>query len=109
MEAKATSTALETKLTQLRIMTECMHGILEKAKEEAITCHQTVLQTIINNVENLRLAVEAKKITEKEDLTEWSAKINNTLADADSRIQATKQWLEDNQRKQQMAESEEKL
>lgn len=108
MEAKATSATLETKLTQLRITTERTHEILEKVEEEAITRHQTVLRTIVNDVENLRLAVEAEKIAEKEDLTEWSAEINK-LADADSHIRATKQWLEDNRRKQQTAEREEKL
>ena len=66
--------ALKTKITQLQITAKRADGVLAKADDESIARHQATLRTVINDVDNLRLTVEAEKIAAKEDTTEWMPK-----------------------------------
>ena len=96
------------KLTQLHITTEWSNEIISSSDEETITRHQTTLWAVINEVDNPRREIEAKKIEDK-DVTEGNAKINKKLADTDSHVRTAKKWLEENRRKQESIERKEKL
>ena len=109
METEAQIAALETKLVQLQITIKRTDGVLAKADEENIARHQATLRAVTSEVDNLRLAVEAKKIAAKEDITEWNVDINNKLEQADGDVRATKRWLEESKRKQETIEREEKI
>ncbi|CAB4034967.1 Hypothetical predicted protein, partial [Paramuricea clavata] len=103
------STALETKLFQLQLTTKRTDGILAKSEEEPIARHQGTLRTVIGEVENLRLTVEAEKLGRKEDTTEWSEEIDTKISEADSHVRLTKEWLAENKRKLEEMENDEKI
>ena len=108
-KATASVAALQTKITQLKMTMKRTDGVLAKDDEESVARHQATLRTIINEVDNLRLTVEAEKITAKEDPTEWNAEIDDEMDQADTRVRATKQWLENKKKEQESIEREEKL
>ena len=101
--------ALKTKITQLQITAKRADGVLAKADDESIARHQATLQTVINEVDNLHLTIEAEKIAAKEDTTEWNAEINNEIDQQTSASERRKQWLEKNKKEQESIEREEKL
>ena len=101
--------ALETKTKQLQITVKRTTNILDKGDEESIERHLTTLRTIISDVEKLRLAVEVEKIAADEDTSEWENIINGEITQADNCVRATKAWLSDNKKKQNVLELEEKL
>ncbi|CAB3981844.1 Hypothetical predicted protein, partial [Paramuricea clavata] len=103
------STTLETKLFQLQLTTKRTDGILAKSEEEPIARHQGTLRTVIGEVENLRLTVEAEKLGRKEDTTEWSEEIDTKISEADSHVRLTKEWLAENKRKLEEMENDEKI
>ena len=103
------SKALETKLAQLRITSKRTEGILAKSDEESIARHQGTLRTIIGEVENLRIAVEAEKIGKNENTTEWSEEIDTKINEADKDVRLTKEWLAKHKRRQENIEKEEKM
>ncbi len=62
MEATVASTALETKLIQLKLTTERTKGNLDQPNEESIARHQTTLRNVIGKVDKLCLTVKAEKV-----------------------------------------------
>ena len=109
METTVASTALETKLIQLKLAMERTDGVLAKSSEESIARHQTTLRNVIAEVDKLHLTVEAEKVGRKEDTTEWSKQIETKLNEADGHVQLTKEWLAANKRKLEEIERNEKL
>ena len=109
METKAQIATLETKLVQLQITIKRTDGVLAKANEESIARHQAMLRAVTNEVDNLRLTVEAEEIAAKEYITEWNVEINSKLEQTDGDVRATKRWLEENKRKQETIKREEKI
>ena len=109
METTVASTALETKLIQLKLAMERTDGVLAKSSEESIARHQTMLRNVIAEVDKLHLTVEAEKVGRKEDTTEWSKQIETKLNKADGHVQLTKEWLATNKRKLEEIERNKKL
>ena len=103
------SAVLETKLLQLQLTTKRTDGILAKSDEESIARHLGTLRTVVGEVDKLRLTVEAEKIGNKEDTTEWSAEIDTKISEADGHVRRTKEWLAENKRRLEEIEKEEKI
>ena len=109
MDATESSRALETKISQLQITSKRTDRILTKCDEESITRHQGTLQTIISEVEKLRITVEAEKIEKKENTDEWSEGIDTKIHEADGHVRLTKEWLAENKRKAEDIDKEQKI
>ena len=81
---------LDVKLTQLHITMERTRKNIER--------HCVTLTTIMDSVNEMRLAVKESKIKAKEDMTEitkWNSKIDAQLAEADKEIERLQIWLEE--------------
>ena len=96
-------------MVQLQLTTKRTDGILAKSEEEPIARHQGTLRTVIGEVDQLRLTVEAEKLGRKEDTTEWSEEIDTKISEADSHVRLTKEWLAEHKRKLEEVEKEEKI
>ena len=109
----ATSEAtLQTKLIQLQITVGRTKNILETRNQEAIERHQKALKVIIAEAEQCKMAEEAKKIAEKQDLTEiseWNTEIELKIASADHEINRLKKWCDDNNRERDERQKKQEL
>jgi flavin-binding protein dodecin len=64
------------------------HNNVDNGQAEAIERHQKTLRTVINEVDQLRIEIEAYKITEQEkdeDLDAWNANIVTQIAKGESK------------------------
>jgi hypothetical protein len=69
---------------------------VDNGQAEAIERHQKTLRTVINEVDQLHIEIEAHKITEQvkdEDLDVWNANIVTQIAKGDQSVEILKEWL----------------
>ena len=111
MAAKET-TDLETKLTQLNIAVERTQAILSSGKRVSIKRHLEALQTTAKETNDCKRAVEAVKITNKEERTkidEWNSEIDSQFEKADEASSQLEKWLVDAERAEKFVAQEEEL
>ncbi len=103
---------LKTKLTQLNRTTKRTTSILDSAQSEAIERHQKTLKTVINDVDQLRIEIEAYKITNEvtdEELDAWNTNIASQIAEADQSVESLKGWLNNRKTEREIHEREEQI
>ena len=80
---------LKNKIVQLDITITRTQNILERQNYKAIERQEKAIKAIIDEIEVCKHAVEAEKITAKQDvdeIVEWVAKIDEKLARADKEV-----------------------
>ncbi len=103
---------LKTKLTQLNRTTKRTTSILDSAQSEAIERHQKTLKTVINDVDQLRIEIEAYKITNEvtdKELDAWNTNIASQIAEADQSVESLKGWLNNRKTEREIHEREEQI
>ena len=103
---------LKTKLVQLNMTTNRTKSIVDNGQAEAIERHQKSLRTVINEVDQLRIEIEALKITEQvkdEDLDAWNANIVTQIAKGDQSVEILKEWLNSRKTERETYEREEQI
>ncbi len=88
---------MENKLVQLKLVVGRTQNILESENQEAIERQKRALHTIIDEIEKIKVAEEAKMISEEKDLDEiskWNASIEGKLTEADNNIRSLREWCE---------------
>ena len=105
MEAsQATQLRLNTKLTQLRNAVGKTKTVIDSSKREAIERQYAAVKFISTDVNQMRFAVEAKKIEDKEendDINAWNEDVDARLAEADNEIESLRNWLDNHKREQE--------
>ena len=84
---EGTEGKLNIKITQLLMAAEKTDSVLETNNPEAIERHHGTLKTITADVSQIRIAVEEKKLEEKEDVADFlslNTDIDRKLERADS-------------------------
>lgn len=111
MESKETID-LQTKLTQLNIAVERTEAILSSGKRVSIKRHLEALQTTAKETNDYKRAVEAEKITNKEERTkidEWNNVIDSEFEKADEATSKREKWLVDAERAEKFVAQEDEL
>jgi hypothetical protein len=88
---------MENKLVQLKLVVGRTQNILESENQEAIEQQTRPLHTIVDEIEKIKVAEEAKMISEKRDLDEmskWKASTEGKLTEADNNIRSLCEWCE---------------
>ena len=83
---EATESNLKVKLAQLQLTTKRTDNIIASGKHEAIQRQCQTLSTISNEINVMRITVEAEKIGMKvgvEEIVEWNNDIETKLDEAD--------------------------
>ena len=103
---------LETKLTQLEINVKKTNVVIESQNSEAIERHLQTLKAISDNVNHLRLEVEATKIESKVDndaIQTWNDDVDSKLQAADLEIGRIRRWLRDREKEAEINAKKEQL
>ena len=107
---QAAKAKLNTKLTQLNIMTKRTASILDGGQTEAIERHQATLKTVTAELNQLRLEVEAYKMADKQEVNEidvWNATLTTEMAKADQGLGSVKGWLKNQKAERENQDREE--
>ena len=97
------------KRAQLKDTTQKTGNILSTENPEAIDRHQAALKVVSGEVEHWKRSVEAIKIGAEipfEQITTWSATIDQDLAAADQEVVKLKKWVEDKRLEKKAAQRE---
>ena len=111
MESKETKD-LQTKLTQLNIAVERTEAILSSGKRVSIERRLEALQTTAKETNDCKRAVEAEKITNKEErmkIDEWNNVIDSEFEKADEATSKLEKWLVDAERAEKFVAQEDEL
>ena len=103
---------LKTKLTQLEITQGKTEAVLKAEKRNAIARYAEALKQTQADVENVRRAVEAQKISAEQttdEITAWNATIEARTEQSDEKIEILERWLFDQKAKQESYEREERI
>ena len=106
------SDALQTKLTQLKITVQRTKSILESGKRESIKRQLEALKMTLHETDQCKRAVETKKITEKEDLSEineWNDEVNTKMDEADGEVSLLQGWLDEKEKEARTSAQEEQF
>ena len=109
---EATEGKLNAKLTLLNITTKRTTFISENGHAEAIERHHKTLKTVINEVDQMRIEIEAYKIANKEndeDLNTWNSNIESLVAKADKSAEFLKECLNDRKAEREAHQREEQI
>ena len=105
-------TKVETKITQMKLAAERTGKILDASKQGAIERHLKALQAIISETDHCKRTVEAKKIGDKQDLTEigdWNAETETKIGKAEDEVNRLQQWFDGKRMEEENYAREEKL
>ena len=105
------SVELATKLVQLGGARDKAETILKAAKESAINRHIETLTEIINEINKLVRAIEAVKITAKQDshgIDAWIDESERKLNEGDEKINILEQWLNETREKREYSDQKKK-
>ena len=109
---EATESNLKVKLAQLQLTTKRTDNIIASGKHEAIQRQCQTLSTISNEINVMRITVEAEKIGMKvgvEEIVEWNNDIETKLDEADKEIEKARKWIGDYKKKAEAEAQEEEL
>ena len=109
---EATESNLKVKLAQLQLTTKRTDNIIASGKHEAIQRQCQTLSTISNEINVMRITVEAEKIGMKvgvEEIVEWNNDIETKLDEADKEIEKAHKWIGDYKKKAEAEAQEEEL
>ena len=109
---EATESNLKVKLAQLQLTTKRTDNIIASDKHEAIQRQCQTLSTISNEINVMRITVEAEKIGMKvgvEEIVEWNNDIETKLDEADKEIEKARKWIGDYKKKAEAEAQEEEL
>ena len=102
---------LKTKLTQIEITQGKTEAVLKAEKRNAIARYAEALKQTQADVENVRRAVEAQKISaeQTDEITARNATIEARIEQSDKKIEILERWLFDQKAKQESYEREERI
>ena len=109
---EATESNFKVKLAQLQLTTKRTDNIIASGKHEAIQRQCQTLSTISNEINVMRITVEAEKIGMKvgvEEIVEWNNDIETKLDEADKEIEKARKWIGDYKKKAEAEAQEEEL
>ena len=109
---EATESNLKVKLAQLQLTTKRTDNFIASGKHEAIQRQCQTLSTISNEINVMRITVEAEKIGMKvgvEEIVEWNNDIETKLDEADKEIEKARKWIGDYKKKAEAEAQEEEL
>ena len=109
---EATESNLKVKLAQLQLTTKRTDNIIASGKHKAIQRQCQTLSTISNEINVMRITVEAEKIGIKvgvEEIVEWNNDIETKLDEADKEIEKARKWIGDYKKNAEAEAQEEEL
>ena len=112
VEMEATSANLAIKITQLEMTMAKTNTVLKSAKLEAIERQYATLKSITADVERMRIEVEAKKLADKEEISEiqeWNATLDAKLEKTGDEVRSVRKWLDERKKEAGVHAQEEKF
>ena len=103
---------LETKLVQLKLVTERSEKILATGKRETIKRHVETLQSVNSATNECKRIVEEQKIARKtsmDDISDWNDKLELVFGATDLQIARLNEWLVNEERSSKAAAQEEQF
>ena len=104
--------ALTTKLEQLKLAVSRTESIIAQQNEVAIERHLSAIKTLSMEADNLKRAVEEKKLAAKEDLEEvnkWNDSVDTKIFAADESVKILKVSIEEFRQRMQLEKQEKEL
>ena len=86
---------LETKIQLLKLTRDDTPGVLAKGKLSALECQQKTLQSILDEVHDVKLCVQEKKLAETsaEEVKTWTTVIQTSLEPFEDAIMEIEQTI----------------